>query len=198
MFDLGGALGTLKGDPQPWWQRVALTSAPFSIVLTGLEGGVAEIGSEASIGFTITPDNGTETVKWSDSANSADPATYGTGANPTDFSAGDGARLYLHVLDNGDWVTRSASIKYPVTLGALSDVAAPANSGTQVINASTAFADPNLSWTYELAPLSGLTISATTGEITVDRTQPHAVGTEVTVTGTNQYDDAYDVSFDIT
>jgi hypothetical protein len=53
----------------------------------------------------------TETVKWSNSSNPAGAATYGTGASPTDYTAGDGGNLWLHVTDNGETVSRAAPIR---------------------------------------------------------------------------------------
>ncbi len=89
---LGVALGKMFGG----------SSSAFSVSLTGLTSGYAIIGDHASIGYTITPDNGTDTVKWSNSSDPADPATYGTGAAPTDYTAGDGNPLYCHVTDGGE------------------------------------------------------------------------------------------------
>ncbi len=81
-----------------------------SVVMTGLTSGEARPGTHATIGYTIDPDNGTDTAKWSNSSNASDPATYGTGANPTNFTAGDGGTLYLHVTDGGETVTVAAPI----------------------------------------------------------------------------------------
>jgi hypothetical protein len=86
----------------------AEAGAAFSIAITGLTTGEARIGDHATIGYTINPDNGTETVKW---GTAADDDTYGTGANPTDYTAGDGGRLWLTVTDGGETVTRSAPIE---------------------------------------------------------------------------------------
>lgn len=86
-------------------------NVPFAIQITGLTGGSAIEGDQLSIGYTITPDNGTETVKWSDSSNPADAATYGTGANPTDFTGG--TLLWLHVTDGGETVSTFAPIAAP-------------------------------------------------------------------------------------
>lgn len=102
----------------------------FSITLTGLStdslGNYGAVGGHASIGYTIDPDNGTETVKWSNSSNPADAATYGTGAAPTDFTASDGSTVYLHVTDGGETVTRAFAVR--VAPGAFS--AQPQITGT--------------------------------------------------------------------
>lgn len=87
----------------------------FSITLTGLFlddlGAYGELGQHQEIGYTISPDNGTHTVKWSGSVNPADSATFGTGANPTDFSIRDGLLVYLHVTDRGFTKTLSFPIR---------------------------------------------------------------------------------------
>jgi hypothetical protein len=78
---------------------------PFSIAFTGLStdsiGSYGQVGNHAAISYTITPDNNTETVKWSNSSNPASAATFGTGANPTTFASVDGFLVYLHVTDGG-------------------------------------------------------------------------------------------------
>ena len=99
------------------FRPVTPSATSFTVSLTGLTGGFAIIGDHASISYTITPDNGTDTVKWSNSSDPADPATYGTGAAPTDYTAGDGNPLYCHVTDGGTTVTRSATIAKPVATG---------------------------------------------------------------------------------
>lgn len=119
-------------------RRLDALGAAFSITPTGLVAGVAEIGSEAGIGYTIDPDNGTETVKWSNSSNPADAATYGTGAAPTSLAAGNGGTLYLHVTDGGETVTRSYPIRYPapVAAGALGDESFTVGTGIQTSDPS--------------------------------------------------------------
>ena len=116
---LGVALGKMFGG----------SSSAFSVSLTGLTSGYAIIGDHASIGYTITPDNGTDTVKWSNSSDPAAAATYGTGASPTDYTAGDGNPLYCHVTDGGETVTASATIaKTQATGGVDLDLSFPEDS----------------------------------------------------------------------
>jgi hypothetical protein len=93
---------------------------PFSIAFTGsgVTGGEARIGQHASIGYTITPDNGTETVVWG-TANDDD--AFGTGSAPTDIALGDGGNLILKVTD-GD-VTRNLST--PIRRAVAVNTAAP-------------------------------------------------------------------------
>lgn len=82
--------------------------APFSVTVTGLTGGQAIVGDHASIGYTT--DATSETVKWSDSSNPADAATWGTGSAPTDYTNTTVGRLWLHVTAGGETVSRSAPI----------------------------------------------------------------------------------------
>jgi hypothetical protein len=95
---------------------------PFSIAFTGLStdsiGSYGQVGNHAAISYTITPDNNTETVKWSNSSNPASAATFGTGANPTTFASVDGFLVYLHVTDGATTITRSFwARKAPATGG---------------------------------------------------------------------------------
>lgn len=86
------------------WLALYGTPAPFKVTLVGLSSDVLGtfglIGDHAGISYTITPDLGTETVKWSNSPNPADAATFGTGASPTDFASAEGGFVYLHVTDD--------------------------------------------------------------------------------------------------
>ena len=99
LYDLGyrGSLPEMAYD----WVQDSFAVASFSLTLTGLStdsiGNYGAIVSHASIGFTIVPDSGTETKKWSNSSNPADAATYGTGDSPTDFTASDGSIVYLQI-----------------------------------------------------------------------------------------------------
>jgi hypothetical protein len=161
----------------------AEAGAAFSIALTGLTTGEARIGDHASIGYTIDPDNGTETVKW---GTAADDDTYGTGANPTDYTAGDEGRLWLTVTDGGETVTRSAPIRYaPGTAPAIADGQSWTVDDTAVsIDASASGA--NLTWAYSATGLPiGVSVNSSTGLISGTPTAVDS-GT-VTVTCTDQY-----------
>lgn len=137
--------------------------AAFSITITGLTDGEAIIGDHASIGYTINPDNGTETVAW---GTSAGDSTYGTGANPTDYTAGDGTSLWLTVTDAGESVSRTAPIRYAAgTAPTLASSSLTVDDDTANIDASASGA--NLTFTYAASNLpSGLSINASTGAIT--------------------------------
>jgi heptaprenylglyceryl phosphate synthase len=104
--------------------------ASFSVTLTGLStdsiGLYGRVGGHASIGFTTTPVITPDEVKWSASASTGAAATFGTGANPTDFTAADGFLVYLHVRRNTEWVTRSFTARrLPATGGADLDLSFP-------------------------------------------------------------------------
>lgn len=169
------------------------SSASFSVSLTGLTGGFAIIGSHASIGYTITPDNGTDTVKWSNSVDPADPATYGTGVAPTDYTAGDGNPLYCHVTDGGETVTKSATIAYAAgTAPAVADGQSWTVDDTAVnIDASASGANLTFSYVMSGEPAgSDLTINSSTGAITGTLAYAN-VGSSgsgtITVMATDQY-----------
>jgi hypothetical protein len=168
--------------------------AAFGVSLTGLTNGEAIIGDHASIGYTTDPVSATETVKWSSSADPAAAATYGTGASPTDYTAGDEGRLYLHVTDGGETVTRSALIRYARgTAPAVADGQAWTVDDTSV-NIDGSASGANLTFTYAIGGLpAGVAINASTGAITGTPTAV-ASGT-ATITATDQYGLAYSDTF---
>lgn len=176
----------------------------FTISFVGLStdslGAYAEVGDHAAISYTISPDNGTETVKWSNSSNPADAATYGTGASPTDFTAGDGSALYLHVTDGAETVTRSVAIRRAEgTFGALSNQSFTDDTGNQTYIFAAA-TGTGLTWTYSLvSPPSGVSLVSATRTITFD-TNALAIqsGTVITVRALDQYGHAIDQTFTLT
>lgn len=161
------------------------TPAPFSVTFTGLStdsiGTYGQIGNHASIGYTKDPVTGTETVKWSNSSNPADAATYGTGAAPTDFTASDGSPVYLHVTDGGDTVTRSFTVrKAPATGGADLDLAFPEDSA---ISATDLLAN----WTANGNTLTFVSVSpALPTGLSID-SAGEMTGTPTTVTADDTY-----------
>ena len=84
-------------------------SGSFSVALTGLTEGVAVIGTEATISYTVNPP-GTETVMWGTAPGDDE---YGTAESPTDISGGDGDLLYATITRDGVSVTIVAPIQYP-------------------------------------------------------------------------------------
>jgi hypothetical protein len=174
---------------------------PFAIAFTGLStdsmGAYGQVGNHAAISYTITPDNGTETVKWSNSSNPASAATFGTGANPTTFASVDGFNVFLHVTDGGDTISRAFPARYaPGAFGALTGQTFNDDSGNQtyVFAAATG---ANLTWTYSLIdPPSGVSIVSATRTITF-ATDPLVIqtGTPVTVRAADQYGREIDRTF---
>jgi len=157
--------------------------AAFSLTITGLTSNEARIGDHASIGYTIDPDNGTETVAW---GTSAGDSTYGTGASPTDYTAGDEGRLWLTVTDGDETVSRSAPIRYaPGTAASIAGGQAWTVDDTSVsIDAAASGAD--LTWTYSASGLpAGVSVNSSTGLISGTPTAVDS-GT-ATVTATDQY-----------
>lgn len=167
-------------------------STSFSVSLTGLSsdsiGTYAQIGNEASIGYTISPDNGTDTVAWDDN-NPNSGSDYGTGANPTSIAALTGSTLYCHVTDGADTVTRSMAVRYAPgsAAGALSDQ----NGWVEGVAITTVdptgdFTLTNLTGTWSALGLpTGLSINSGTGAITGT---PATNGSgSITVTFTDQY-----------
>jgi hypothetical protein len=161
----------------------------FAIAFTGLTDGEARPGDHASIGYSIDPDNGTETLKWSNSSNPADAATYGTGASPTDYTAGDEGSLWLHVTDGGETVSRSARIRYApgsVTESSLPDITI--DDDPVDIDFASDFTTTNLTGTYVITGLptgvvddgdgtaSGTATPATPGSLTSQVTSPTSMG----------------------
>jgi len=94
--------------------KFGFESAPFSVSIIGLTDGEARIGSHASISYTTDPVSATETVKWSNSSDPAAPATWGTGASPTDYTSTTVGFLWLHVTDTVDGETVTVSRSAPI------------------------------------------------------------------------------------
>ena len=173
---------TFNGIPSPFGRRLGV-GQPFGVSITGLTGGLAVPGDEASIGYTITPDNGTETVAW---GTAPGDATYGTGASPTDYTAGDGGSLYLTVTDGGESVPASAPIRYvqataPTITAAPQITATPAQGATVGIVSATASGTQPITITDTLALGSGdVTGDISGGQYTIPPTA--TVGQTLTLT----------------
>jgi len=167
---------------------------PFSITITGLTDGEAHIGDHAGIGYTIDPDNGTETVAW---GTAEGDSTYGTGTAPTDFTAGDEGSLWLTVTDGGD--TRSISVPIRYAAGTASSIAdgQTATVDDTALNIAATASGANLTFAYSLlnAP-AGMTTNPTTGGIGGTVTEVFS-GT-VTLRATDQYGRTLDDTFTFT
>jgi hypothetical protein len=109
----------LDGIRSPFRRQrgVAITT----IAMTGLTSGVAEIGSHASISVGV-PSGVTSWTSQSWGTAYGD-STYGTGANPTTFAAGNGGSLQWQGVGNdGKTYRATAPIRYPVpVLGTLTN-----------------------------------------------------------------------------
>ncbi len=137
--------------------------ATFTLTLTGLADGEARPGNQSAIGYTKTPAGGTDVVAWGIAPGDS---TYGTGPQPTDYTAGAGGALCLSVTSDGTTVTTSAPIRYaaPVASGALPDIVQMAGVSTPIAVAADFSFAGTPRFTLETAP-SGLTINPDTGVI---------------------------------
>jgi hypothetical protein len=171
------------------------TNEIFNVTIIGLTDEEARIGDHASIGYTT--DAVSETVKWSNNSDPAAPATYGTGASPTDFTTGDEGSLWLHVTDGGETVSRSAPIRYAP--GAASSIAdgQTATVDDTVLNIPATASGANLTFTYSLlnAP-AGMTTNPSTGGI--GGTVTEVFNGTVTLRATDQYVRTLDDTFTFT
>lgn len=172
------------------WSASASINLPFSVVLTGLTDGEARIGDHAAIGYTQSPASATETVAW---GTSAGDSTFGTGANPTDFTAGDEADLFVTVTDGGQIVTASAPIRYaPAVAPTIAAQDWTVDDTTVSLDASVTGANLTLSYSATGLP-TGVSINSSTGSIT--GTPTAASSGTVTVTAVDQYGRVTEYSF---
>jgi hypothetical protein len=159
--------------------------ASFSIAFTGLStdgiGTYGQVGGHAAISYTITPDNGTETVKWSASSDPGAAATFGTGASPTTFAAADGFLVYLHVTDGGHTVTRSFTArKAPATGGVDLDLSFPEDSAITSTNLI-------VNWTTNSNTLTFVSVSPTLPTGLSVNSSGTMTGTPTTITADATY-----------
>lgn len=132
---------------------VAIHSVPGSISvivgITGLTDGHAEIGRPAGYVSNIgqAPSGG---VKWSDTPDPAAAAAYGTGETTSDFAAGDGGRLYLHLTHEGTTHTRFVPIRQAVAPAVLTVplVSGAATEGDVLTGTAATFSGPGLVVTH--------------------------------------------------
>ena len=165
--------------------------AAFQLGLTGLADGAARPGAHGSLGYTIDPDHGTETILWGVAPGDG---SYGTGAQPTDYSAGDGGALWLTCSDGGQTVYLSAPIRHAAgTAPAIADGQSWTVDDTLVaIDAGASGAD--LIWTHSATGLStGIGIDSVTGAIT--GTPGDAASGTAVITATDQYGRTVQASF---
>lgn len=186
------APGTDNRFPSPGSDARFEDLAGFSTALTGLSsdslGSYARIGNEAGISYSISPDNGTDTVAWDDN-NPNSGSDYGTGANPTSLAALSGSTLYCHVTDGGDTVTKSVGVRYAPgsAAGALPDQNGwVENTAITTVDPTGDFTLTNLTGSWSASGLpAGVSINSGTGAITGT---PTGTGSgSITVTFTDQY-----------
>lgn len=95
------------------------TPAPFILTITGLStdsrGLYGPPGGHASIGYTVTDLELNpivlDSVKWSNVSNPIGAATYGTGANPTDYDTAFGSLVWLHGTKDGVTVSKAFQVR---------------------------------------------------------------------------------------
>ena len=125
--------------------------ASVVVTLSGLTDGFAEIGGSA-VGYVTNlgqaPDGG---VIWSDDPSSAGPATFGTGAAPSDFSSIDGATLYLHLTHEGVTYTRAAAVRQAAlpVLQSPPSISGEATEGLTLSGTAASFSGDGLSLSQE-------------------------------------------------
>lgn len=102
--------------------------------IIGLVDGVAEIGFEGNISYSLLQADPAPTIKWSLSASDADPADFGSGENPNSLAAGAGQTAYLHIIGATETDTFQFEIRWPhpvvTTLSAIYDE----DTGNQVLD----------------------------------------------------------------
>jgi len=156
----------------------------FRFYVTNLAGGEARPGAHASLGYTIIPDNGTESVQW---GLSVGDSTFGTGAAPTDYSAHDGEILYLTVTDQGETYSRGVPIR--IEAGSPSEIPDGQNwlIDDSVVSLDASGTGVGITWTYSAENLpTGLSINENTGLIVGTPVGDENSGT-ATVSMTDQY-----------
>lgn len=91
----------------------------FNLTITGLStdasGPYAPIDENLSIGYDATDLQDSpivlDSIKWSDSANPSDIATYGTGPNPSNYNASLNNTVWLHGFLGVDIVSKSFVVR---------------------------------------------------------------------------------------
>jgi hypothetical protein len=160
----------------------------FRLTMNGLSGGEARPGSHASI--SVTPPGGVTFTSQSWGITTFGNTTYGTGANPTNFTASDGLALFWQgVGDDGNTYRAVAPIRYaPGSFGALTNQSFEQNSAVQTYTFAAA-TGTGLTWTYTLvSPPAFVTIDSATRTISFDTNSlALQAGTVITVRATDQY-----------
>ena len=139
------------------------TGVGIGLRITTPANGVAEIGTHASIGFTVADGVTATSPQWGSDRGLSD---YGTGNSPTAFAEG---RLWLRVTVDGEAYDTSLPAVHPVPVaaGALPDVFITFGDTDPIATSGDfTFAGSTLVYSLTAAPV-GATINASTGEIGV-------------------------------
>jgi hypothetical protein len=151
--------------------------------MTGLTGGVAIIGDDATIGATLSDAFAISSFSW---GSRPDGAEFGLGPSPAPFPAVDGGVLHLTVTRNGKQFRQTAPVTYsaPVATGSLADQSFTRNSGSGSLAVSSGFTGSNL--TFSLLAPAGISINNVTGLISFDTgAMAEQSATLITVTALN-------------
>lgn len=88
--------------------------------ITGLTSGAAQVGDHASIGAVMVSGDPISSYAWGSTPGGSE---YGTGPNPTDYTASDGGTLYLDVVSGGQTFSTSAPVRYALAVNTVAPVA---------------------------------------------------------------------------
>lgn len=170
-FGLGISLGAQAGvvDNGP--------SAQFS----GLTGGFAKQGDHASITAALSDASTVTAQSWGSTLGGSQ---YGTGTNPTDFSAlAQGALLYVRLTSGGEDYDRAvASYAAPSVASAIADQSFTTGDADFTLDLDTVFDDAT---SYSVSGHAAAVIDGDGTTLRIDKTSDVSA-TNITVTATNQ------------
>lgn len=151
-LSLGVSIGSISTS--------SIGEVAIRVTITGLTGGVAQIGTHATIGAVMSDGSTITAYKWGSTSGGSQ---YGTGSAPTDFAAGDEGALHLTATAGGVDYTRSAAIRYAAPAFSVQ----PSITGTaevgQTLTLDEGEAGPSATITIEEFTLGGVD---KTGELT--------------------------------
>lgn len=152
----------------------------ISVIISGLTNGIALVGSHASI--TMSVSEGTITARKWGSTNGG--SEYGTGTNPTDFTAGNGGVLYATATVDGEDYTSSTLIQYtaPTADSTIADQDFLKDEAEATVVADVTSLFTGTAITYGVSGYAGASLDG--NALKIDPTTATAA-TEVTLTATN-------------
>lgn len=155
----------------------------LSAALNGLTAGIAEIGDHAAI--TVALPSGV--TAWTSQAwgTSYGDTTYGSGASPTDFAAGEGTLLRFEGLGDDGNTYRAAALIYhptPIAAAGLANQSFTDDSGIQTFDVSGDFTFAGTGvYSVQSGP-AGVTVDANTGVVSHDTgTLAEQAGTAIVI-----------------